>query len=139
MVGMEKCTKCTYVFLPCHRVSCLDSIFIYTSQILYHMYFPSHSISTSFLFSFLFHLGLTLNFMAFSANEIGYNIFIHLQPDQHPFVVLLFSLSCAINPCSNFQNPSNSLQKINKISIGSEKPPPHTGSPPKGTNSFNKP
>ena len=81
MLGMEKCTKCTDVFLPCHRVSCLDSIFTYTFQILYHMYFPSHSISTSCLFSFLFNLGLSLNFMAFSAHEIGYNIFIHLQSD----------------------------------------------------------
>ena len=57
MLGMEKCTQCTYgFFLPHHSASCLDSIFIYTSQILDHFYFVSHSISTSVLSRFLFYL-----------------------------------------------------------------------------------
>ena len=47
----------TFVFLPHSSASlCLDSIFIHTCQILHHLLYVSPSLSTSFLFHFLFHL-----------------------------------------------------------------------------------
>ena len=61
----------TYVFSPHCRTTFLDSIFIHTCQILHYLQFVSPSISTSFLFYFLFHL---ITEFEFKLHQIGPNI-----------------------------------------------------------------
>ena len=93
-----------YVFSPHHSVSCLDSIFISTCE------FVSPSISTSFLFHFLFHLitefKLELRFMPGRTQFFSY-----LQSGWHPFSVLLQAheslyhhiVKSNVKPCNRFE------------------------------------
>ena len=65
---------------PHHRASCIDSIFIYTSQIFYQFHFVSHSISALFLFRFLFHLITEFELELYGIQaRLQANIFIKLQ------------------------------------------------------------
>ena len=101
----------TFVFSPYGSASsCLDSIFIHTCQILHYLLYVSPSLSTSFLFHFLFHLitefELELHFsqvvpnilFIYSLANIHFHIcFEHMNPSFTKLCNKLLSLAVGSN------------------------------------------